>query len=109
MRARTVIVLLIAFWCFALAMALNAVAHHAPSGVEYPSDCCSTTDCHRVAPADVRPAAGGWWVKTFRGEVFFPAAKLRPPIDADWHECHNAAGPAGALNPLCLIPPFKGF
>lgn len=89
-----------------------AHAHHTPSGVEYPAACCSNVDCHMVPPENVREVAGGYMVRTFRGDLFFPKSTQRQPLDGDWHECHNTRS-AGrhleTINPLCIFPPFKGF
>lgn len=88
-----------------------ALAHHTPSGIPYPFDCCSHMDCHVVPPENVREVEGGAIVKTFRGDLFFPKAKERKPLDGDWHECHRAKVYAAEppLVPLCIFPPFKGF
>lgn len=85
--------------------------HHAPSGVEYPYECCSAMDCHMIPQEAVKEVEGGAIVRTFRGDLFFPKAKERKPIDGYWHECHRAGyGPhEPAMVPLCIFPPFKGF
>ena len=68
-RARAVhAALAIVVLAWGIGWALSALAHQAPSGWEYSTDCCSARDCAPVPDTAVREAPGGWSVLIMPGE-----------------------------------------
>lgn len=66
--AAVVALLGLALWSAAIAVAIMAFAHEAPSGWTYPQECCSTTmDCAPIDDRLVQERADGWHVAVPRG------------------------------------------
>ncbi|HEV7257796.1 MAG TPA: hypothetical protein VGN82_08440 [Bosea sp. (in: a-proteobacteria)] len=105
----------------ALALVLTAEAtetcpHEAPSGWDYPFECCSGADCAQLDPKAVKANASGFIVTVVPGqhpiwsrdrrhplvlEIAYRKARLSP--DGKWHLCINDAGDL-----LCFFAPAGG-
>lgn len=85
----------------ALALAGNAWAHEAPSGMVYENYCCSgvgpTGDCHHIPASGVQVLADGYQITLNPGDhplvtkqhifiVSFAETKYTP-TDGDYHAC----------------------
>lgn len=77
----------VAFMVAAFLFVLHGVsAHQAPSGWQYPLECCSDHDCAPIADADIpRPLDGGDWLLT-TGEVVL-RSKVKWSPDGHYHLC----------------------
>jgi len=53
-----------------------AAAHTAPSGWQFPVECCGGHDCYEIDASEVVPAMGSWHILA-SGE-FFSARRVRP-------------------------------
>ncbi|MDR6953831.1 hypothetical protein J2X65_003194 [Ancylobacter sp. 3268] len=78
-------------------------AHEAPSGWEYPRDCCSAYDCYPVPAGALRFGPGGITVEA-TGETFPSRSTIvRPSGDGAFHRCSRAGDPAKPT--ICLFVP----
>lgn len=93
--------------------AMEACAHEAPSGWEYPFACCSGVDCARIDASAVRASPPGFVVTVAPGRhPMWPAQRREPLIleipyekarhspDGLWHLCIDEAGQL-----LCFFSP----
>ncbi len=99
-----------------LAFAGPAMAHQAPSGWEYPLECCSQRDCAKVDASAVKERRGGWHVTVAPGShpmvpadgppvlAFIAIADARPSPDGDWHICLHPSD----KRVLCFFAPPGG-
>lgn len=101
-----------------IAMLLAAAAtetrsHPAPSGWDYPFECCSGADCARIDAGAVRESRSGFVVTIAPGRhpmwpterreplvLEIPHPKTRQSPDGFWHLCINDAGEL-----LCFFAP----
>jgi hypothetical protein len=99
-------------WLFAGSMALciyvlataKALPHQAPSGWQYPPECCSNQDCKPMADRDIpKPLPGGDWLLT-TGEVV-PRSKVKWSPDGHYHLCKLEWEP---FTTYCLFVPPQG-
>ncbi|CAN7716681.1 hypothetical protein [Bosea sp. LjRoot237] len=87
------------------ASAMQAHAHQAPSGWDYPFECCSGADCARIDAGAVREVSSGFvvtiapgrhpmWPTERRDQLILdiPHQKARRSPDGFWHLCINDAG-----------------
>jgi hypothetical protein len=106
-----VILGLLVFWAaaivFVVAMAGEARAHDAPSGLwSYPYSCCSgnaaTGDCQEISSGTVRERPDGYHVILNPGdhrlvkerlEVVIPYTSKRPSPDGGYHICTMQSSP----------------
>lgn len=127
------VVLIIAFvigvFFGAVVGATVALAHHAPSGWEYDSNCCDNGDCDHLPKEAVTKEAAGFRVRLKAGdhkligrpvEFFIPygAASIRPSGDNEFHLCPfliRGDGPGGGYGtgnvdwaPRCFYVPSTG-
>lgn len=90
-----------------------ALSHPAPSGWDYPFQCCSGADCARIDADMVREIPSGFVVTVAPGRhpmwpterrqalvLDIPHKKLSPAPDGLWHLCINDAGEL-----LCFFGP----
>lgn len=88
-------------------------AHRAPSGWDYPFECCSEADCARIDAAAVRETPSGFVVTIAPGRhpmwpterrqpavLDIPYGKARLSPDGFFHLCMNDAGEL-----LCFYSP----
>lgn len=99
------------FWLLLCAVLYASLgwAHEAPSGWEYPIQCCSNNDCRWVPPFFVRPTGDGWILRDHLKHEFVPISspKVKVSGDGEYHICRTNFG-KGDL--LCLfIPPMVGM
>jgi len=112
MRASALITIVILL----AAAAPQARAHQAPSGWDYPFECCSEADCARIDASEVRETPSGFvvtirpgrhpmWVTERRQTVVLevPYQKARLSPDGFFHLCMNDAGEL-----LCFFSPGGG-
>lgn len=97
-----------------LALATPALAHEAPTGWTYPSNCCSGTDCDRIPSRTVKTLQDGYHVSLKMGDHHFATRplqftvpygdrRLRNSPDGDYHLCMNSA-----FTILCFYVPPPG-
>lgn len=80
-----------------------ARAHEAPSGWDYPMECCHNQDCGPLNEADrPKPLDGGDWLLT-TGEIV-PKSKVKFSPDGLYHLCRWHAN----NTVLCLFVPNMG-
>jgi hypothetical protein len=99
-------------WLLAGSMALciyvlataKVLPHQAPSGWQYPPECCSNQDCKPMADIDIpKPLPGGDWLLT-TGEVV-PRSKVKWSPDGHYHLCKLEWEP---FTTYCLFVPPQG-
>src|SRR5882724_12900499 len=62
-----------------------AAAHTAPSGWQFPVECCGGHDCYEIDASEVVPAMGSWHILA-SGE-FFSARRVKPSPDGHAYRC----------------------
>lgn len=112
MRAAAAITIAIIF----AAGVTRSHGHRAPSGWDYPFECCSEADCARIEAGAVREVPSGFVVTIMPGrhpmwpterrepavlEIPYQKARLSP--DGFFHLCMNDAGEL-----LCFFSPGGG-
>ena len=63
---------------------VGALGHEAPSGFQYPLDCCGERDCHPVPCVLLKLQANGLWLYIPKGLLFQTAT---PSPDGQCHVC----------------------
>ena len=90
----------ILFSLVAFAFVGAAHGHQAPSGWNYPLDCCASTDCHPVSCAALREVDGGI---EFLG-IRFTGEMIKRSEDGYCHVCVGHYGPApDQSRPHCVF------
>lgn len=66
---------------------LPAAAHHAPSGWEYPGECCGKGDCFQLTnpQQDIKWTPDGWLITETNETIPFEQARVSG--DDHWHRC----------------------
>lgn len=102
----------------------KAFAHHAPTGWEYPLNCCSGMDCHEINAATVHETPEGYVLTLQPSDhmmlaqptsfiVPYSDARIKDSPDGVYHACIsrqtvvNGSPMGGRL--ICLFAPPKGF
>lgn len=80
------------------------------SGMARPHDlyewaCCSNLDCAPVADSAITTTDQGYRVNATMETVPYGDARIRKPIDENYHVCRNQS--TGVL--LCIYPKIMGF
>lgn len=96
-----------------LLLGVPAVAHEAPSGWQYPIECCSSSDCSQVEDENIEEVPGGFqlnlppgshpMVKNRTVTLFVPHDDYRIRKSGDWRK-HACVGPTGRVYCLFLVP-----
>ncbi|MGH0295393.1 hypothetical protein [Sinorhizobium meliloti] len=87
--------------------ATTAFAHDAPSGWQYPSACCSTMDCRKVAQTAISERPQGYIVRA-TGEVLpYADSRVRMSPDGEYHWCSAAGKVYGKT--ICLFVPPRAY
>jgi hypothetical protein len=88
-----------AFWLFLQFVIADAWGHW-----QYEMQCCNLQDCKPVADSVVTETPAGFELHDIPEFVERTSAKVRKPINEEYHVCRNAAG---AL--LCIYPKLQGM
>lgn len=95
-----------------LATTFPAKAHQAPSGWNYPIECCHDQDCYEISEKDIVIVEGGYMILANKEIVPFEKVKTSP--DGRYHRCsYNRGDPtAGTIvdrttETICLFIPEK--
>ncbi|MDQ0474510.1 hypothetical protein [Labrys wisconsinensis] len=83
------------------AWAPPAAAHQAPTGWQYPVECCGGHDCYEIQASDLQVVAGGWKVLA-TGQIF-GSSQVRHSPDGRYYRCSYGGDPARTTN--CLFVP----
>lgn len=83
---------------------LFLLAHLSVSGVPFPSECCSGSDCYEIQSTDLNLIPGGWKIKA-TGEVFQERATRKSP-DERYYRCSAQARTESRT--YCLFIPSFG-
>jgi hypothetical protein len=78
-----------------------AHAHSAPSGWQYPIECCGGHDCYEIDASEIVAAPGSWRILA-TGE-FFSASRVKRSPDGHYHRCSYEGDPKRTTN--CLFVP----
>lgn len=78
----------------------SASGHEAPSGWQYPSDCCSSRDCRPRACDALEQQRDGGVLDVELGQTY-TKAQVRPSQDGQCHVCTGAGAPDG--RPICAF------
>ena len=81
--------------------------HAAPSGWQYPSECCHDRDCREADPGEVEEVQGGYRVAPSATYLPHGDDRLRPSPDGRWHVCNQTPGDRTSP-PLCVFVPNQG-
>lgn len=95
-----------------LAIALIAgtgpgIAHHAPTGWQYPYACCSDQDCREVASTAISEGPDGYLIKKTGEVVGYHDKRLHHSPDGMYHWC-SVAG-SDTTRTICLFVPPQLF
>lgn len=86
-----------------LAMPTPAKAHQAPSGWQYPYECCSDHDCYQITRDDIEIVDDGYLIKASRDHQIVPFSRAKASPDGGWHRCSVGGDPEAWT--LCLFVP----
>ena len=97
----------VALWAVLLSLAFGRPAHghSAPSGWEYPTDCCSGRDCFPIPEAELEATPVGWRVRATGETLDYHDRNVRPSGDGRFHRCSQDGKPEGRT--LCLFIPAR--
>ncbi|MEZ5792667.1 MAG: hypothetical protein R3D34_18405 [Nitratireductor sp.] len=70
-----------------VAMADAAMAHDAPSGFQYPPECCNDQDCAQIDPGEVTTGPGYYIWKDHH--IAFSSPRIRQSPDIHFHGCET--------------------
>ena len=73
---------------FFFLLVLPVAPHHAPSGWEYPRECCGKGDCFQLThpQEDVKWTPNGWLIAETNETIPFEQARVSG--DSHWHRCY---------------------
>ncbi|MCR4264682.1 hypothetical protein [Nitratireductor sp. ZSWI3] len=91
----------------ALVLAVPVSAHEAPSGWNYPMECCSNRDCQQIPANDVIERSEGYLVKPTGETLSYTDSRLRKSPDGVYHLC--AVKRVSNLHTICLFVPPQSF
>lgn len=83
-------------------------AHEAPTGWQYPYECCSNQDCKPASHVEVRETRGGYLVVATGEVVPLMDRRVKDSPDGDFHIC-QVAGDFEHGKVLCLFRPPQSF
>jgi hypothetical protein len=90
--------------CIYILATAKVLPHQAPSGWQYPPECCSNQDCKPMADSDIpKPLDGGAWL--LRSGEIVPRSKVKWSPDGHYHLCKLEWEP---FTTYCLFVPPQG-